>query len=183
VVGASASSFTESCSGGAGFNTTSGTATCNAFTIPGGNNFTAVLVTLTNGFTGGVINPTSLFTYVWTPGGANGGLFAVQTDSAANTSVSVNASIFSGSPVSETSNSSSVIINPSSLPGGLTFLSFTETFAVTGGTLASNGTQFLDVTAEFDYSSGIPEPATLSLVGAGLLALGVAAKKRGFKKS
>lgn len=66
----------------------------------------------------------------------------------------------------------------------LLFSSFTATgspsFGSVGGiTLAFAGPQSFDMQMEIlDSDSGVPEPATLTLIGAGLLALGIARKKR-----
>ena len=50
--------------------------------------------------------------------------------------------------------------------------------AGTGGGVSASGNVNADLFVQYDYSSGVPEPATLGLMGAALLGLGVFARKR-----
>ena len=181
TVAASASPITTECttggnvggaSGANGSNTLSATFTCVGFTAPGGGMVTLAQLTMITSYTG-PNNPAS-FTYTWS-GAPN---FPNEVINASSVGVDNQPTIFSGAPVNATS--STTVINATSGLGGATFNlgGFNESVTVSGGTLSQNGSLFTRLYVTYDYTTEVPEPATLSIMGTGLIGLGILLRKR-----
>ncbi len=164
----SASAITIVCgnTGNLASGTGSGSIGCPALDAGFGNALTNVFITRTgDASTILTLSPNPIVTFTWGSAGGFSGLVYTLTGFGG---------IGGGFTASPTTPNISASQNP-----GQTFGAFNMTFSssVTGGTLtSSSGVLILDYTI-----SAVPEPMTMSLMGAGLLALGLAGRR--FRRS
>jgi hypothetical protein len=180
VVGAGASTFPLQCggyTGDAGANSfTTQTITCNySITVPAGDYVSSVSLWLYDDYSLG--NPGAIgsnsFTFNWTiPSTFNGGTTAI-SETVSNNNTNGNSGTYSP----YTQPITLYATDPSTFP--LTG-SFSVSVDASGGTLQSSGT--LNVTVWMDATvsevPGVPEPATMGLIGAGLVALAFIRRRR-----
>jgi len=146
--------------------------------LPGQDSIAGTLVTIyeTADFAYGA-NPTTVQTAF------SGAGFTAYTCTETGASVSAPSVCTSGGPTAGNAESQASVAAWASDSTGTTAFTISASATVTGGSLGS-----ADAGVYVDYAytvnpSGVPEPATLTLFGSGLLALGFAARKRSKKVS
>jgi hypothetical protein len=166
-------------SGGVGFTGQPVTLTCPAFVVPSGNTLTGVDIELVNDAQGPA-DIGATVTWVWntfvgvpqsgtqtnmqsSPDGVTFGSCSAQAGSIVNTCPSILGTYVANVIAGNTFNAVSVNVTASSGGGGL-------------DTAGSDSARLF---IQYDLTpTGVPEPVTLSLVGGGLLAVGLLARKR-----
>jgi hypothetical protein len=152
------------------------TMTCSSIVVPTNQTLTSIDVILVDDAQGPLNNGSSV-NWVWTVvSGVPGG---TQT----NVETSTNGYSFnncSGSGINNTCGPSDLNYSES-VTAGNTFnaVSFlVSAYPSSPLELVSNGGDSAEMYVQYNYTSGVPEPATLGLMGVALLGLGVFARKR-----
>ncbi len=159
--------------------------TCNAPTVPVGDTLTSVTVNISNSFSQGIQSQTNTVNFSYTFGtfaGVNG----LTTSSSSNPGTLQNgAATDVGGIVSENPGGECVAINStvtSCTTNSGTQLSFTITGSSSWGAggLTSGGSDGFGVSGSYTYvpTASIPEPASLLMVGGGLVGLALATRRR-----